>query len=673
MAEEEVPIFQPPAAFASNAHCSSLDQYKEMYKESIESPETFWSTIAERFHWERKWEKVGPTFNFEKEEGKPISIEWFTGGKTNLCYNCLDRNVEQGKGDKVCFIWEGNDPRTDEPIKKTYAEVLKEVQIWANVLKAQGVGKGDRVAIYMPMVLELPMVMLACARIGAVHSVIFGGFAAESMSSRIIDSAAKVIVTTDGVMRGEKLIELKKVADTAAESAAKGGVQVKSMIVVRRLGNEKMEASKKGSSVQWIEGRDMWYHDIRDKVSSECAVEWMDAEDPLFMLYTSGSTGNPKGVLHTTGGYMIGAYTSVRYIFDMHDEDIYWCTADCGWITGHTYIAYGPLLNGATQIIFEGVPTFPDAGRLWEIVDKHAVTIFYTAPTAVRALMQKGNDPVKKHHRTSLRLLGSVGEPINPEAWHWYNDIVGNSKCPIVDTWWQTETGSILITPLPGATPTKPGSATFPFFGCDPRVIDIQSGKELEGPGSGYLCIKRPWPSMMRTVWGDHGRFEATYFSQQKGYYFTGDACRRDKDGYIWITGRVDDVVNVSGHRIGTAEVESVIASNPNCAEAAVVGYPHAVKGEGIYVYAVPMAGVEPSPELEKAFVAKVRSEIGAFAAPDVIHWAPTGVPKTRSGKIMRRILRKIAHGEEDSLGDISTLADPSVVEMLLKTRPTRK
>eukprot|EP01059_Diplonema_ambulator_P029570 TRINITY_DN4915_c0_g1_i1.p1 TRINITY_DN4915_c0_g1~~TRINITY_DN4915_c0_g1_i1.p1 ORF type:complete len:661 (+),score=273.58 TRINITY_DN4915_c0_g1_i1:50-2032(+) len=653
----------PSKEFSENSHVKTMDEYKAMYEESINDPEKFWGKFAEQFHWEKKWDSVGPEWNFTKPEDgtdePSVSCKWFSGGLTNICYNCVDRHVKDGKGDKVALVYEGNCV-SDVNVEMTFSEVLKEVQIFANVLKKLGVKKGDRVAIYLPMILHLPLAMLACARIGAVHCVVFGGFAADALASRLVDAHTNVVITADGVMRGPKKIELKSVADAAVKKAAEHGVVVEHTLCFQRLDGK----------VEWNESTDKWYHDIKLTVEPECPVEWMESEEPLFMLYTSGSTGHPKGVLHTIGGYMVGAWATVKYVFDCNDNDVYWCTADCGWITGHTYIAYGPMLTGVTQIVFEGVPTYPDAGRMWDIVDKHNVTIFYTAPTLARALMAKGDSWVTKYKRDTLRLLGSVGEPINPEAWKWYYEVVGGSRCPIVDTWWQTETGSNMITSLPGCTPMKPGSATLPFFGVQPVVIDVQTGAELEGEASGYLCIKAPWPSMMRTVYGDHKRFEATYFSQCKGYYFTGDGCNRDADGYYWITGRVDDVVNVSGHRIGTAEIESVFVAHGKIAEAAAVGYPHPVKGEGIYVYAVPNEGITCCPELAKELVAAVRAEIGAFAAPDIIHWADHGVPKTRSGKIMRRILRKIAAGQEDELGDISTLADPSVVQRLIDTKP---
>eukprot|EP01060_Flectonema_neradi_P007444 TRINITY_DN15191_c0_g1_i1.p1 TRINITY_DN15191_c0_g1~~TRINITY_DN15191_c0_g1_i1.p1 ORF type:complete len:700 (+),score=183.54 TRINITY_DN15191_c0_g1_i1:148-2100(+) len=650
-----------------------------MYKESIEDPDTFWAKFAENFHWEKKWDKVRGEWNF-KEGDKPISAKWFEGGTTNMCYNCIDKHVKDGKGDRIAYYYEPNDGEKDPRRSVTYAEVLKEVQLMANVLRKLGVKKGDRVAIYLPMILELPISMLACARIGAIHSVVFGGFAPESLSSRLIDSKAAVVITADGVNRGPKPLALKKVVDSAIKLTAEGSDHtVTDVVVVKRLGLPEL--------VEWNDKIDHWYDEIKTTVEADCPVEWMEAEDPLFMLYTSGSTGTPKGVLHTTGGYMLGAWATVRYVFDLQEEtDVFWCTADCGWITGHTYIAYGPMLNAATQVIFEGVPTYPDASRMWDIVDRYNVSIFYTAPTLIRALQSKGEEPVKKHKRTSLRLLGSVGEPINPSAWKWYNEVVGDSRCPIVDTWWQTETGSNMITSLPGAIPTKPGAASLPFFGVEPVIVKVEtetlSEEErlkqvptvLEGECEGYLCIKSPWPSMMRTLYNNHARYEKTYFNTCQGYYFTGDGCRRDADGYYWITGRVDDVINVSGHRIGTAEVEQVFCSHSGIAEAAAVGYPHAIKGEGIYVYVSPKQGIEGTPELAQELTTLVRSKIGAFAAPDVIHWAPDILPKTASGKIVRRVLRKIAAHQEEELGDMSTVNNGDViVKKLVESRPAKK
>jgi len=579
------------------------------------------------------------------------------GSQTNLCYNCVDRHVAAGRGDDTAMIWESNDGEEDS--KFTFSELQIMVCKFANVLKAKGVGKGDCVAIYLPMIVELPVAMLACARIGAIHSVVFGGFSSEALAERVIDGTPKLVVTADGVMRGPKPIYLKDIADKALEISKEKGYECQHQVVVKRLGD------KLDKPITWTEGRDVWWHSEMEPAPDACECEWLDPEDPLFMLYTSGSTGKPKGVLHTTAGYMLGAYSSFKYIFDAKPGDVWWCTADCGWITGHTYIVYGPLTVGCSTLIFEGVPTYPDAGRCWAVCDKFKVTQFYTAPTAIRALMQKGDAFVTKYKRDSLRLLGSVGEPINPEAWRWYHEVVGSKRCPIVDTYWQTETGSIIITPLPGCTPTKPGSATLPFFGVEPLVLTEKGEVIEETECSGILVVKSPWPSIMRTVYKNHERFEATYFEMFKGYFFTGDGCRRDKDGYYWLTGRVDDVMNCSGHRIGTAEIESALVLHKAVTEAAVVGFPHDIKGEGIYCFVTLMAGHEYTAELKKELKTQVRTEIGAFATPDIIHWAP-GLPKTRSGKIMRRILRKIAHNLPEELGDTSTLSDPSVVETLL-------
>ncbi|GAQ82983.1 AMP-dependent synthetase and ligase family protein [Klebsormidium nitens] len=651
-------LYHPPKGFRERALIRSREEYDALYRESIEDPENFWSKQAEPFHWERKWTAPFCEYNFDMRKG-PIVVNWFTGAQTNVSYNALDRHVKAGRGDKVAFYWEGNDVGISNTL--TYKDLLTKVCKIANFLKSEGVKAGDTVSIYLPMITELPAAMLACARIGAVHSVVFAGFSAESLGDRLIDSRSRVLLTATGVLRGTKLVGLKQIVDEACERSAKGGHTVEKVVVYDNA------TAMKREDVQMVEGRDVWWQDAVEKQEDECEVVWMDAEAPLFMLYTSGSTGTPKGVQHTTAGYMVGAATTFKYIFDYHDDDVYWCTADCGWITGHSYMTYGPLLNGATCVVFEGIPTHPDAGRSWEIVDKYKVTVFYTAPTAIRALMRCGDEFPEKHSLASLRLLGSVGEPINPEAWRWYHSAIGHGKCPIVDTWWQTETGGIMITPLPGAWPLKPGSATLPFFGVQPAIVD-EHGNELEGVCNGYLCIKRAWPSCMRTVRNDHARFEATYFQAYKGYYFTGDGCRRDEDGYYWLTGRVDDVINVSGHRIGTAEVESALVAHDICAEAAVVGYEHPIKGQGIYAFVSLMEGVQPSEQVRTALKAAVRQHIGAFATPDVIHWAP-GLPKTRSGKIMRRILRKIASGELDALGDISTLADPSVVEVLVKNK----
>ncbi|HEB61263.1 MAG TPA: acetate--CoA ligase, partial [Phycisphaeraceae bacterium] len=594
-------VFPPDPDFVKNAYISSMQQYQEMYDRSINDPERFWSEIAQDFHWFRKWDKVR-SFNYDVRKG-PIELKWFEGGKTNITYNCLDRHLET-RGDQVAIIWEGNEPGEDAQI--TYRELHEQVCKFANVLKAHGVKKGDRVSIYLPMIPELAVAMLACARIGAIHSIVFAGFSADSLADRIVDSTCTVLITADGTFRGKKPINLKSIADEAIKKAdaQMQGKKVEHVFLVKRAGD--------AISHDFVEGRDLWWHDEISKASADCPCEEMDAEDPLFILYTSGSTGKPKGVQHNVGGYMVYTAISHKYIFDYHDGDIYWCTADIGWVTGHSYIIYGPLANGAKTIMFEGIPTYPDAGRFWDVVDKYKVNQFYTAPTAIRALMAAGEEFPRKRDLSSLRLLGTVGEPINPEAWMWYHKNIGHEKCPIVDTWWQTETGGILITPLPGAVPTKPGSATLPFFGVKPVIIDSESGKIIEGNDvSGVLAIAEPWPGQMRTVYGDHKRFEETYFQMYPGYYFTGDGCKRDKDGYYWITGRVDDVINVSGHRMGTAEVESALVSHPKVSEAAVVGYPHPIKGQGIYAYVTLNTGEEYTDELKKELVAHVRKEIG--------------------------------------------------------------
>ena len=633
--------------FAKDAHMNA-ERYEAMYRESIEDTDGFWARQAEEFvSWFTPWESVS-SWNYHTGD-----IRWFEGATLNVAYNCIDRHLAT-RGDQVAIIWESDDPSVDRKI--TYRQLHEEVCRFANVLKDRGVAKGDRVSIYMPMIPEAAVAMLACARIGAVHSVVFGGFSPEALRDRILDSDCRVVITADEGPRGGKAVPLK----ANVEKALNGCPDVHTTIVVRRTGNEVPSGGD----------RDVWYHEAVAKASPECPAEPLEAEDPLFILYTSGSTGKPKGVMHTTGGYQLYAAMTHHYVFDYHDGDIYWCTADVGWITGHSYILYGPLANGATTLMFEGVPTYPDASRFWQVVDKHQVNIFYTAPTAIRALMSQGDAPVQASSRNSLRLLGTVGEPINPEAWEWYFRVVGANRCPIVDTWWQTETGGILITPLPGATDLKPGSATRPFFGIVPALLDAD-GKELEGATSGNLVITRSWPGQMRTVYGDHERFVQTYFSTYPGYYMTGDGARRDEDGYFWITGRVDDVINVSGHRMGTAEVESALVLHAKVAEAAVVGYPHDIKGQGIYAYVTPMAGVAPDEALRKELIALVRSEIGPIASPDVIQWAP-GLPKTRSGKIMRRILRKIAANELDNLGDTSTLAEPAVVQELIDNRAVK-
>ena len=648
-------IYEPPSTVSETAWIQSMDQYREMYERSIKDPEGFWAEQAEQFIWFKKWDKVRD-FNYNVKKGK-IFIEWFRGAKTNITVNCLDRHIES-RGDQTAILWEGNEP--GETRSLTYKELLAQVCRFANVLKKHGVKKGDRVSIYMPMIPELAVAMLACARLGAIHSIVFGGFSPTALADRIVDSTCTVVVTADGSYRGSKPVALKTNVDEAIVLAQKEGVTVKSCVVFQRVGN--------AIETNMVAGRDTWWEDEMAAVESECEPEVMDAEDPLFILYTSGSTGKPKGVQHNVGGYMVFAALTHKYIFDYHDGDIWWCTADIGWVTGHSYIVYGPLANGATTLMFEGIPTYPDAGRFWDVVDRHKVTQFYTAPTAIRALMAHGEEFPSKYNLTTLKVLGSVGEPINPEAWRWYYKHIGRGRCPIVDTWWQTETGGILITPLPGCTPAKPGSATFPFFGVKPVIIEPETGKIVEGNGvSGVLALEEPWPGQMRTLYGDHERFEETYFKMYPGYYFTGDGSTRDEDGYYWVTGRVDDVINVSGHRMGTAEVESALVLHEKVAEAAVVGFPHDIKGQGIYAYTTLMDGVEYTDALKKELIAFVRKEIGPIAAPDVIHWAP-GLPKTRSGKIMRRILRKIAANEADQLGDVSTLADPSVVEQLKST-----
>lgn len=627
------------AAFADN------NRYLQMYQHSIDDPEGFWAEQANQLvSWFKPWDTV-MNVDYHKAD-----IKWFEGAKLNVCYNCVDRHLDT-RGDQVAIIWEGDDPNDDKKI--TYRELHEQVCKFGNVLKSRGVKKGDRVSIYMPMIPEAAYAMLACARIGAVHSIVFGGFSPAALKDRILDSDCRVVITADEGPRSGKPVPLKTNVEKALDSCP----NVHTTVVVRRTGND----------VPGNAERDVWYQEAIAEASSDCSPEEMDAEDPLFILYTSGSTGKPKGVLHTTGGYQLYAAITHKYVFDYKDGDIYWCTADVGWVTGHTYIVYGPLANGATSMMFEGVPTYPDAGRFWDVVDKHQVSIFYTAPTALRALMGQGNALVERSSRKSLRLLGTVGEPINPEAWEWYYHVVGDGRCPVVDTWWQTETGGICITPLPGATALKPGSATRPFFGIKPMLLDPE-GNILEGAVSGNLVLAQSWPGQMRTVYGDHQRFFDTYFATYKGYYTTGDGARRDEDGYYWITGRVDDVINVSGHRMGTAEVESALVLHDAVAEAAVVGYPHEIKGRGIYAYVTLMVGIEPTEDLRKELLELVRSEIGPIAKPDVVQWAP-GLPKTRSGKIMRRILRKIAENELDSLGDTSTLADPAVVDDLVANR----
>ncbi len=637
-------VYPVPVDFAVNALINA-EQYEAMYKQSVEDPDGFWAEQADHFlTWSKRWDRV-QEWDFHTAE-----IKWFKGGKLNAAYNCLDRHLDS-RGDQTAIIWEGDDPAEERKI--SYRELHAEVCKLSNVLKDHGIKKGDRVCIYMPMIPEASVAMLACARIGAVHSVVFGGFSPDSLSDRILDSDCQIVITADEGLRGGKTVPLKANTDKALASCP----NVHTVLVVKRT----------GGAIDWTQGRDIWYHEQMQGASSDCPAEEMDAEDPLFILYTSGSTGKPKGILHTTGGYLLFSAITHKYVFDYHDGEVYWCTADVGWVTGHSYIVYGPLANGAITLMFEGVPNYPDNSRFWQVVDKHQVNSFYTAPTALRALMRAGDEPVKKSSRRSLRLLGSVGEPINPEAWEWYYHIVGDGRCPIVDTWWQTETGGHLITPLPGAHALKPGSASRPFFGVEPAIVDAE-GNIIEGEGSGNLVITRPWPGIMRDIYGDHQRFIDTYFSTYPGMYFTSDGCRRDADGYYWITGRVDDVLNVSGHRLGTAEIESALVLHPKVAEAAVVGYPHEIKGQGIYAYVTLMAGVEESDELKRELVQLVRKEIGAIATIDIIQWAPA-LPKTRSGKIMRRILRKVATNEVDQVGDISTLADPSVVEHLVENR----
>ncbi len=645
MSEEKV--YKVPSDVAKRAFIDA-EKYQEIYARSINESDIFWEEQAEEFlTWFSKWDKV------QQWDYNDVNIKWFTKAKLNVSYNCLDRHLEK-RGDQIAIIWEGDEPDVDKRI--TYRELHAEVCKLANVLKSRGIKKGDCISIYMPMIPEAAVAMLACTRIGAIHSVVFGGFSPEALKDRILDSDCKLVITADEGIRGGRTVPLKENVDIALSKCP----NVHTTIVVQRTGED----------VAWNENRDVWYQDAMKNASTDCPAVEMDAEDPLFILYTSGSTGKPKGVLHTTAGYLLYTAMTHKYVFDYHENDIFWCTADVGWVTGHSYIIYGPLCNGATTLMFEGVPTYPDASRFWQVVDKHKVNTFYTAPTAIRALMCKGEEFVKKTNRKSLRILGTVGEPINPEAWEWYYHIVGDGNCPVIDTWWQTETGGHLITPLPGATDLKPGSATLPFFGIEPCLID-DKGNEIEGAGEGSLCFKRPWPGQMRTVFGDHERFKNTYFQTYPGLYFSGDGARRDKDGYYWITGRVDDVINVSGHRMGTAEVESALVLHNDVAESAVVGYPHEIKGQGIYAYVTLNDGITSNDELKQELVQHVRNEIGSFASPDIIQWAP-GLPKTRSGKIMRRILRKIATNEIDNLGDTSTLAEPEVVNGLIENRENK-
>ncbi|NOT72019.1 MAG: acetate--CoA ligase [Hyphomicrobium sp.] len=646
MSEKVYPV---SAQWAERAYINAAS-YKSMYEKSVSDPTGFWGEQGKRLEWMRPYTKVKNT-SFKPGS---VDIRWFEDGTLNVSSNCIDRHLAK-RGDQVAIIWEGDNPNESEQI--TYRQLFDRVQRFANVLKKHGVKKGDRVTIYLPMIPEAAYAMLACTRIGAIHSIVFGGFSPDSLQNRVEDAESKLIITADESMRGGKPVPLKKNADAALAKC----VGDEKMLVVRRTGNP----------VPWTEGRDFWLHEEMLTVAAECPAEEMNAEDPLFILYTSGSTGRPKGVVHTTGGYLLYASMTHQYVFDYHDGDVYWCTADVGWVTGHSYIVYGPLANGATTLMFEGIPTYPTSSRFWNVVDKWKVSIFYTAPTAIRSLMGAGDELVKRTDRSSLRLLGSVGEPINPEAWEWYYHVVGDSRCPIVDTWWQTETGGILISPLPGATALKPGSATLPFFGVQPALVD-DKGAFIEGAAQGNLVILDSWPGQSRTIYRDHERFEQTYFSAYSGMYFTGDGCRRDADGYYWITGRVDDVINVSGHRMGTAEVESALVSHPKVAEAAVVGYPHDLKGQGIYCYVTLNAGLSGDDALRKELVAHVRKEIGPIASPDLIQFSP-GLPKTRSGKIMRRILRKIAEDDFGSLGDTSTLADPAVVDDLIGNRQNRK
>ncbi|XP_029361372.1 acetyl-coenzyme A synthetase, cytoplasmic isoform X1 [Echeneis naucrates] len=683
-------VFHGSEDMKKSAHVPSFEKYKELYLKSIENPGEFWGDIAKDFFWKTKHTGRVFDYNFDVTKGE-IFIKCMEGASTNICYNLLDYNIhERNLGDKVAFYWEGNEP--GDELTVTYRELLRRVCQFANVLKSQGVKKGDRVSIYMPMVIELVVAMLGCARIGAVHSIVFAGFSAESLCERIMDSQCSLLITADGFYRGDKLINLKLLADEALRKCRDKGFPLEKCIMLKHLSKE--EETSVGSQsppakrpcpdlqqekqtgrvkkrrpvpqVPWNPEVDLCWHSLLREASDECEPEWCESEDPLFILYTSGSTGKPKGVLHTISGYMLYTATTFKMVFDHQPDDIYWCTADIGWITGHSYITYGPLASGATSVLFEGLPTYPDVGRMWEIVDKYRVTKFYTAPTAIRLLTKYGNEPVQKYKRESLKVLGTVGEPINPEAWQWYYSVVGDSRCPIVDTYWQTETGGHVLTPLPAATPLKPGSSTFPFFGVVPAILN-ESGEELEGPSEGYLVFKQPWPGLMRTVYGNHQRFETTYFKKFPGYYITGDGCRRDKDGYYWITGRIDDMLNVSGHLLSTAEVESALVEHESVAEAAVVGRPHPIKGESLYCFVTLNEGVTYNHTLEAELKKQVREKIGAIATPDYIQNAP-GLPKTRSGKIMRRVLRKIACDEQE-LGDISTLADSSVVEQLFQNR----
>ncbi|XP_034194187.2 acetyl coenzyme A synthase [Osmia lignaria lignaria] len=682
MADE---IYYPHPEIAKNAYCNSMEQYRKMHEKSVKNPAEFWGEIAKQFYWETPAsEDKFYSYNFDLSKGD-VFIKWMEGASTNISFNLLDKNVKSGNGDKIAFYWEGNDP--DDYSRLTYRKLLEEVCRFANVLKSKGVTKGDRVAIYMPMILELPIAMLACTRIGAVHSVVFAGYSSDSLAERILDSKAKVLITTDGVWRGEKLLLLKAICDEALNKVKKHGHEVEYCVVVahlRRLTSPqgvKADATGKTNGVNgnsdgngvdtpripWDDDRDVWWHDEMEEAEDRCYPVWMAAEDPVFILYTSGSTGKPKGVLHTTAGYLIYAATTFKYVFDYHPGDVYWCTADVGWITGHTYVVYGPLANGATSVLFEGTPFYPSNDRYWVVVDKYKVSQFYTAPTAIRSLMKFGDELVKKHDLSTLKVLGSVGEPINSEAWLWFYNLVGHGKCSISDTFWQTETGGHVITPLPGATPMKPGSATFPFFGVLPELLD-EDGRLIEGEGEGFLVFRQPWPGMMRTLYGNHQRFQNTYFDRFHGFYCTGDGARRDADGYLWITGRIDDMLNVSGHLMSTAEVESVLTEHSLVAEAAVVSKPHPVKGQCLYCFVTPNEGASFDKKLQDELKKRVRERIGPFAQPDIVQHAP-GLPKTRSGKIMRRILRKIAAGDRN-VGDVSTLADESIVDLLFQLRP---
>ena len=669
-------LYPPCSDVQKVSHCKSMEEYKKMYKESVEDPASFWGKIADQFYFKQKHSGKFMEYNFDVTKGD-IYVKCMDGAITNICYNCLDRHVNAGFGDTVAYFWEGNDPM--DFCKVTYKELLIQVCKFSNVLKSMGLKKGDRVAIYMPMIIELVVAMLACARIGAIHSIVFGGFSADSLSNRILDSDCSILITADGVYRGTKLINLKAIADEALQKCAEAKHKVQCCITVKHLTGPSFcdDASDRPAmrpcrnvNVPWNPEIDRWWHDLMADAVDTCEPEWMESEESLFILYTSGSTGKPKGILHHITGYMLWASTTHKYTFDYHKGDVYFCTADIGWITGHTYITYGPLLNCATSVLFEGVPFFPDPSRYWAIVDKYNVSKFYTAPTAIRSLMKHGEEPVKRYQRKALRVLGTVGEPINPEAWLFYHNVIGNSNCSVVDTFWQTETGGHVLTPLPGCTPAKPGSATFPFFGVVPAVLS-ESGEEIEDSQEGYLVFKQPWPGMMRTIYGDQKRFEKTYFGKFPGFYVPGDGCRRDEDGYFWITGRIDDMINVSGHLLSTAEIESSLIEHPSVAETAVVGRPDSVKGECLHCFVTLINGVEFSDSIVAAVKEKIRSSIGPFASPDYVQNAP-GLPKTRSGKIMRRVLRSIAKGSRE-LGDISTMADESVIDVLFENRPNKK